>query len=282
VAKTHAVPVSKNTKLTGKIPTKEENAAREARGLSPRILRNIASTARTPDTCAPDCPFMDKGEHNDQEGVPICYPNDHLGRPSIFDMAETHGLESSKEALDRIKYETPKGSKVRHLVSGDVASPNDDYIEASNNLHAVRKDLEGFGYTHHWERLGQNPARNWTLNASTETPEQVGKALKMGYQAVIESPEGASLAGTRIEGRRVVSCPNQTTHGLVGCNSCSLCSDDTPTRPVVEFMLHGQSPKKIAKVGESIVAQREAGKVDLGMPSPRKADAFKTGFSDRG
>lgn len=282
MAKTHAVAISKNSKLIGKELTDEQKANKEARGIAPRPPRPIASTARTEDTCAPDCPFMDKGEHNDQVGVPICYPNDTLGRPSIFQMAEKHGVESSKEALDKIAYGTPYNAKVRHLVSGDVASPNDDYIQAANNLHAMRKDLEGFGYTHHWERIGQNPARNWTLNASTETPEQVGQALKLGYQAVIESPEGASLAGTRIEGRRVVSCPNQSTHGLVGCNSCSLCSDDTPTRPVVEFMLHGQSPKKVAKVGESIVAQRAAGPVDLGMPTIRKADAFKTGFTDRG
>jgi hypothetical protein len=281
MAKTHAVPVSSNQKLRqGGARADVEGKAWEPKGGAPKI---VASTTRTNDTCPPECPFNGTGDHNDKQGVPICYPNDKLGRPSIFQMAEKYGTEDTTQALDKIRKETPKGSAVRHLVAGDVASEGDDYIQAANKLHKLRTDLEGWGYTHNWPKMESNEAEGWTLNASTETPEQAAEALGKGWQVVIESPEDDSLVGQRIAGRKVVACPNQVYHN-VGCADCRLCRSDTPTRPIVEFKIHGQKKRGVE---DAVREARASGTpVDLGLPTIKnpvrepRTEEFKGGYAD--
>lgn len=276
MAKTYVKIDTQNTKLKTAMPT------------SGRV---ISATSRTADTCAPDCPFQDKGDHNDIEGKPICYANEKLGRPSIFQHAEKYGVQDTASALEKLQYGAPKRSAVRHLVSGDVAGPNDDYIKNANALHAARKDLQGWGYTHNWRNMNPGEVKGWTLNASTETARQAEDAVNRGWQAVIESPKGQELAGSRIAGRKVVPCPNQSTHGLVGCADCNLCRSNSPTRPIVEFQIHGQQQKKVA---ERVVQARQAetrpyvadpsGSMARLVANARQAhaDHFKAGFGDRG
>ena len=275
MAKTYVKIDTKNSKL------------KTANPVSGKI---ISSTSRTSDTCAPDCPFLDKGDHNDIEGKPICYANEKLGRPSIFQHAEKYGVQDTASAIDKLQYGAPKGSAVRHLVSGDVAGSGDDYIHHANALHAARKDLQGWGYTHNWRQMNPGEVKGWTLNASTETSRQAEDAVNRGWQAVIESPKGQELAGSRIAGRRVVSCPNQSTHGQVGCADCNLCRSDSPTRPIVEFQIHGQQQKKVsAKVTGIRQAETrpyvadESGRMKDLVAERRavKADHFKAGFADR-
>jgi hypothetical protein len=276
MAKTYVKIDSKNTKL------------KSANPVSGKV---ISATSRTSDTCAPDCPFIDKGEHNDIEGKPICYANENLGRPSIFQHAEKYGVQNTSDAMDKLQYGAPKGSAVRHLVSGDVASEGDDYVRQANKLHAARKDLQGWGYTHNWRSMNPGEVKGWTLNASTETSRQAEEAVNRGWQAVIESPKGQELAGSRIAGRRVVSCPNQSTHGLVGCADCTLCRSNSPTRPIVEFQIHGKQQKKVS---EAVVKARQ-GETRAYVADPSgnmaklvaerravRADHFKVGFADRG
>jgi hypothetical protein len=275
MAKTYVKIDTKNTKL------------KTANPVSGKI---ISSTSRTSDTCAPDCPFLDKGDHNDIEGKPICYANEKLGRPSIFQHAEKYGVHDTTSAMEKLQYGAPKGSAVRHLVSGDVAGQSDDYVRHANSLHAARKDLQGWGYTHNWRQMNPGEVKGWTLNASTETSRQAEDAVNRGWQAVIESPKGQELAGSRIAGRRVVSCPNQSTHGQVGSADCTLCRSNSPTRPIVEFQIHGQQQKKVAAKVTGIrqaetrpfVADESGRMKDL--VAERRAlrtDHFKTGFSDR-
>jgi len=85
------------------------------------------------------------------------------------------------------------------------------------------------------------------LNASCETPEEVEKAIANGWEAIIESPKDNALTGTRIAGRRVVSCPNQEDD-RVKCASCRLCTTSSETRPIVEFTLHGNNVKLLADI----------------------------------
>ena len=276
MAKTSIKIDSKNSKLMSANP------------ISGRV---ISTTSRTTDTCAPDCPFIDKGEHNDIEGKPICYANESLGRPSIFQHAEKYGVHDTQSAMEKLQYGAPKGSAVRHLVSGDVASEGDDYVRQANALHAARKDLQGWGYTHNWRNMNPDEVKGWTLNASTESARQAEQAVNRGWQAVIESPKGQELAGSRIGGRKVVACPNQATHGKVGCADCNLCRADTPTRPIVEFTIHGKNTKKVSQAVTN-VRQAEtrpyvadtSGKMASLVADRRaaKADHFKAGFSDRG
>lgn len=271
MAKTYVKIDTQNTKLKTRFPT------------SGRV---ISSTSRTSDTCAPDCPFMDKGSHNDIEGKPICYANDKLGRPSVFQHAAKYGVQDTQSALEKIQYGAPKGSAVRHLVSGDVAGSNDDYVKHANALHAARKDLEGWGYTHNWRNMNPGEVKGWTLNASTETAKQAEEAVNRGWHAVIESPAGQELAGSRIAGRRVVACPNQSTHGKVGCADCKLCREDKPTRPIVEFQIHGQKIKKVSEKVTGIRQQETASAMSsnkkLSDLVQSRREHFKTGFSGRG
>jgi hypothetical protein len=198
-------------------------------------LGSMAATYRTPDTCASDCPlFID--------GKPKCYASAGAGGGS-FALAKKYG-KSVQEAFVRLTTQTPYKSVVRHLVSGDV---DDEYIAEANKLHKERKDLRGYGYTHDWRNRSPEEIDGWVLNASCETPEEVEKAIANGWQAVIESPKDSTLSGYRIAGRRVVSCPNQSDD-RVKCSTCRLCSTSSETRPVVEFVLHGNNTKLLADI----------------------------------
>jgi len=169
-------------------------------------------------------------------------------------MARRYGAEKTHDALHKILKGAPPESMVRHLVSGDVASNGDDYVEAANHLHAARQDLMGFGYTHNWRNMSSSDARGWVLNASTETASQAADAINKGWQAVIESPEDQDLSGQKIAGRRVVTCPNQSTGGAVGCADCKLCAKSHPGRPIIQFLAHGN---KEAQVSARLAKARE-------------------------
>jgi len=91
---------------------------------------------------------------------------------------------------------------------------DDEYIAEANKLHKERKDLRGYGYTHDW--------RN-------RSPVEIDA------------------------GRRVVSCPNQLDD-RVKCSTCRLCSTSSETRPIVEFVLHGNNTKLLADI---IIKKRE-------------------------
>lgn len=212
-ALTLATPNSTNKKLKGKRP--------------------IAATYRTPDTCAADCPFVVKDDAGQATEKRTCYAASGPGG-GAFALANRSGVKTA-DAFHRIKSETPPNAVVRHLVSGDLDA---DYIEEANALHSERPDLEGYAYTHHWRNLSPSLFKGWTVNASCETTTDVEKAIANGWQAVIESPESDSLHGQRIAGRRVVTCPAQRSDA-VKCSDCKLCHSDNPTRPVVEFILHG-------------------------------------------
>lgn len=208
--RTVGVPITSNEKLAGKRPA--------------------SATYRTADTCPTSCLFLDR-----------CYAAPDNGPRAPFRQAERHGQETP-QAFARLTRDAPFRSVLRHLVSGDVTP---DYLTEAAAFHAARPDVEGYGYSHRWEEMSPADVEGWTCNASTETPEQVEKALAAGWQAVITSPPGATLAGTRIAGRRVVSCPNQTDD-RIKCSDCRLCRLDTPTRPVIEFVWHGRHAEAAA------------------------------------
>lgn len=239
----------------------------------------ISTTSRTAATCAPDCPFVQSGDHADSDGVPICYANERTNRPSIFQLvAKSSNAMSVGRVMKHLANNAAPGSAVRHLVSGDVLGEGDDYVEAANELHAARQDLQGWGYTHNWRRMTSEAAKGWVLNASTETPGEAAEAIRRGWQAVIESPAEHSLAGTRIAGRRVVTCPNQLHHAI-GCADCHLCRSNSPTRPIVEFIAHGSSGA-IRKEIENRIMSARAAEESGNQSITGLTDHFKAGTSN--
>lgn len=257
-----------------------------------KISTPIVSTSRTADTCADDCPLKGTGiEHKPSEGGTSCYATAKPGGgKSIFQNAESG--DDTQTAMKKIDVMAAPKAAVRHLVSGDVAGENDDYVSEANAMHARRPDLQGWGYTHHWRQMQSSDAQGWTLNASTETPKQAEEAISKGWQAVIESPADKQLAGTRIAGRRVVTCPNALNKD-VGCADCHLCRNNSSTRPVVEFPIHGNTNivggivNKIREQ-ESVTssARPDGDSTDrdstfLGMPTmPSRTQGLKSGWSD--
>jgi len=213
---TLATPRSSNKKLSGKTP--------------------IASTQRSHDSCPGACPF--NVEQEDGTFKSRCYAASGPGG-GVFSLVKRSGTEDTKHQLGRIADGAYRNSVVRHLVSGDV---DPEYMEVANWLHETRPDLTGYGYTHKWreEWLTPDLAIGWTLNASCETEADVQEALADGWQVVIESPSEDSWVGRRIDNRKVVACPAQTTE-VVKCSDCMLCRTDSDTRPIVEFVLHGGS-----------------------------------------
>lgn len=238
---------------------------------NPKKLQ-VTTTARTVSTCpANACPFRvdfhdpDTGE---QKQSSICYAHtaSNPGGKNPFSRAEAEGSTDTAGMLDQVAKGAKPNSLVRHLESGDLTP---DYVDAMKTLHTERPDLRGIVYTHHTDEsapwLKHDAVPGVTINKSTESPEQAAREISRGWQAVIESPHDQSLAGTRIAGRKVVTCPAQTTEGKVGCASCNLCSSNSPTRPVVEFLAHGATKQ----VGAAIEARRVQDNPNVGAQMDR-------------
>lgn len=197
--------------------------------------RRIAATYGSRESCADSCPFLG-----------ICYAETGPGGSTPFRKAADYGHHSPADALARVQYGAPFRAAVRHLISGN---PTPEYVEAANEMHAARPDLDGWGYMHPADGVTPDDARGWTLNVSCESVGQVEDALARGWQAVITAMPGDVLP-ERIGGRRVVECPNLRDK-RVRCSDCSLCRSDTPTRPVIVFRWHGAYARKAAPILEA-------------------------------
>lgn len=254
----------------------------------------IVETSRTADTCADNCPFKRLGiDHKPSEGGTACYAVQKPGGGnSYFDNAEKSGTEDTALSMRQVEVNAPPNAVVRHLVSGDIGFEGDTYIEEANKLHANRPDLQGYGYTHNWENIDPESIQGWKVNASVETPGQAEDAISKGWDVAIVSPKGDQLAGTRIAGRRVVTCPAELDlpeDKKVGCAECRLCRSSGPNRPIVEFPAHGAS----SIVGKIVSSLREQEQVtassspdgdstdnDAAAAAARNS-SFINGFNDR-
>ena len=132
--------------------------------------------------------------------------------------------------------------------AGEIDLP---YIQGVARV-AEKNGLIPFGYTHAWSQMTTEDvatiqAAGYVMNASTETEADARRAVALGLPVVIvddELEEGALVAG-----RRVVTCPAQTTPGVT-CMSCGLCAK--PHRPsIVRFLTHGIAKRLARRAIES-------------------------------
>lgn len=204
-------------------------------------LGRMSATYRTRTSCPTTCPFMRNG----------CYAD---GR--IFSISEKHGDDDPKfEKLIALENSIREGGAVRLNVSGDFLDdeerPDKAYIDACNELSRRRPDVTFISYTHAWRQLSPDDFV-FTVNASCETPEDLTEAMAAGWQAVVV--DDGTLIGTKVADRNVLQCPQQYREGVT-CDSCRACGQDTPTRPVIAFMIHGVTRNKATA---SLAVQRGA------------------------
>jgi len=124
----------------------------------------------------------------------------------------------------------PRGSSVRHMVSGDWfindgADLNTAYIEGAKRGHASRPDLVGWSYTHGWRGVTPDTLNGPGLcvNASTESEAGTRQALAAGW-AVAQIVDPATPPVTVKDNHAVVVCPQQASDGHITCDQCHLCA----------------------------------------------------------
>lgn len=204
---------------------------------NPKIGK-MAATYRNRESCPTTCPFMRNG----------CYAD---GR--IFAISEKYGTDKFDNLL-ALEHSIRKDGAIRLNVSGDFLDVNEqpdwDYINACNELAHRRPDIAFISYTHAWRQLSPSDF-GFTVNASCETPEDLTEAMAAGWQAVVV--DDGTLVGSKVADRNVLQCPQQYREGVT-CDSCRACAADTPTRPVIAFLIHGATRNKAKK---SLATQRE-------------------------
>ena len=199
-------------------------------GKMPTISRPIAAT------CPTTCAFLPKN----LGGNGKCYANGRING-TVAKLAQDLTVA---EAAERVALKSPKKIKAKYLrdrVVGDVMTgPRDaqtvdlDYVAQVAEVATIN-DLIAYGYTHAWEQIDPSeiPA-GYVMNASTNTVEELERAVKMGWATTIANDEVAD--GDVIGGRRVITCPEQTGKAP-DCATCGLCAK--PNRAVtVRFLMH--------------------------------------------
>jgi len=196
----------------------------------------VAATYITGDTCPDRCPFLS-----------ICYANQGTMGNSPFKIADKYGNSNLELTADGIR-SLPTGSLVRHAVSGE---PTEEYVQAMGAAHEDRPDTLGWTYLHSWpDRSPAEFPANLVPNASCETTEELQKATANGWDTVlVASGEDDPIIGTKVAGKRVIVCPNQTRG--VTCAECKLCMK-RDRAVTIAFIPHGAS----RKVSQAVIDKR--------------------------
>jgi hypothetical protein len=202
---------------------------------------HVSATYRERTSCPSTCPMLAAG----------CYA---AGR--IEGIARRHGAPGATW-VDRAVADTPHGGVFRHLVVGDLLTPEGDpdegYLGGVVRLAVERPDISlHIVYTHGWRDVR---LQKWirrlhrdhgiVVNASCSTAEEVEEAAGLGLlPTVVLAGEDDPLIGQRIAGRSVVVCP-AVTHGKT-CAECGLCGKGGASRAVVGFPAHGSGKRAAA------------------------------------
>ncbi len=216
----HLTPQSKNSK-TGPIP--------------------VSTTSR--DTCPDSCAFKASG----------CYAKQsHLGIHWSKVTAGTRGT-GLQGFIDAIKALSP-GQLWRHNQAGDLPGENEtiDHV-ALGQLVRANKGKKGFTYTHK-PLTRDNRAcirgankHGFTVNVSTESPEQADNAIKANVgPVVVVVPSDVSQNFKTPAGNLVVICP-ATQRDNVTCASCKLCAW-SERKVVIGFPSHGAQKESVNRL----------------------------------
>jgi hypothetical protein len=174
-------------------------------------LGNVARTYRpVGNTCPSACSLLNRG----------CYAQ--LGRTNFQQEKAKQRHDSLTQHLRLL----PKGTLVRHLVSGDLFhndQPDPEVIRELTTAHKQAPHVQGWGYTHGWKQLQPTTLnlKNLTFNASCESPQETQEALQAGWPVVAVVPENHPKLRVHPTHATVV-CPEQYNK-QVTCQTCQLC-----------------------------------------------------------
>lgn len=199
---------------------------------------------RSESTCPTECTFYRSG----------CYGT---GRLWAYANKSANGM-SIESATDAIRKASPSGARYfRDRVLGDIA--NADGTADVDYLVNIAKACEPvgvtpYGYTHAWRAMSREDvervrASGYALNASCETLADVEHANALGLDPVLVND--AIPEGTRVAGRKVVTCPEQTGR-VADCASCGICAT-VDRRNVIRFTVHGTAKR----AAHAAIAERE-------------------------
>ena len=192
-------------------------------------------------SCPNSCPLKDSG----------CYAR--------FGMVGMHWRKLDKgitgmawEAFTQQVKALPKGTLWRHNAAGDLPMDNNGGINKPEFLALVsaNKGKQGFTYTHHSEKLGDNASlikqaneEGFTVNLSANNAEHADELASLNIGPVVTLlPEDAPKRSYTPQGRAIVKCPATYIDSMT-CAACALCANSS-RKSIVGFPVHGTGKRK--------------------------------------
>ena len=209
----------------------------------------IPTTVTERESCAPTCPFLDKG----------CYGKYHLQGVHWRAVSDHERGVSWDEFISKVRKFVPD-QLWRHNVTGDLPHTFGD-IDSSkvDSLVRANRNKRGFTFTHHvlndhnLQVIKDSNSRGFTINASTESVEVADQVMTQhGIPAVAVIPSTESRRFFHTEsGRKVIVCPAKIHKGKVNCSTCGLCQQ-SDREFIIAFPAHGTAKKAV----DAIVTDR--------------------------
>lgn len=228
----------------------------------------IAVSTSSSYTCPASCPFSPK-IIKDENGVKKtinrgCYAHESFHTSLNFKKVSSGQRGGNWEYFLEQVSELDNGVIYRHGVSGDLPGKGENIDEIKLDQLATilnKKKAIAFGYSHKKPK-GKNLkairaaiAKNFVINISCETFDQVDKMKALGLPTVIVLPSDSPYRLETKKGNRIVVCPaQQKDNGKdtrkngkpVTCKTCQLCSKNRGI--TVGFLAHSTGTKRVDEI----------------------------------
>ena len=204
----------------------------------------IPVTTSEQSSCAPSCPFIDKGCYAKSGPLALHWRKVSEGERGT----DWRGLCDFIQSL-------PAKQLWRHNQAGDLQG-NGDVIEpfALRQLVNANRGKRGFTYTHKPMDSAENRdavkhanENGFTVNLSANTPKEADNLASLNVgPVVVVLPIDATENTTTPQGRKIVVCP-ATQRDNVSCATCKLCAI-AERDFIVGFPAHGNGKKKAEQI----------------------------------
>lgn len=144
------------------------------------------------------------------------------------------------------------GRDLRLHVGGEVScSKGASALAAAARRWRERGGGAVWTYTHRWREIRRECWGEINVFASVENPQEIGDALRRGYQAAIVVPSFPNDGLFSVPGSPVtlVACPFETGKDIT-CSTCRLCLDHdlAGRRQAIAFAVHGAESEMAKRV----------------------------------